>query len=150
MGFVRSLAKPPKAQTGYAGAATNRLTLDWIMSHRSVDQEIRGALIDLRTRARELVRNTPWCRRYVRLLRQNVVGPHGIRLQARMQRAGTSMGVANDAVEEAWWEWGEGGEKAMRGGPFRGGAGRPPPAAIHAHDRPNSPHTPTVTASQPP
>jgi lambda family phage portal protein len=115
MGFVRSLAKPPKAQTGYAGAATNRLTLDWIMSHRSVDQEIRGALIDLRTRARELVRNTPWCRRYVRLLRQNVVGPHGIRLQARMQRAGTAMGVANDAVETAWHEWGKVGTCTVDG-----------------------------------
>lgn len=106
MGFVRSLVSRPRAT--YSGAAVNRLTLDWIMAHRSADQEIRGALIDLRVRSRELVRNTPWVRRYVRLLRQNVVGPHGIRLQARLQRpGGLALDTANEAVEAAWDAWGK-------------------------------------------
>jgi lambda family phage portal protein len=108
MGFVRSLARPPRAQTGFAGAAQNRLTLDWIMAHRSADQEIRGELRTLRSRSRELVRNTGLVRRYVRLLDQNVIGPHGIRLQARMHRADKMpLTAANDAVELAFEKWGK-------------------------------------------
>jgi len=113
MGFVRSLVARPRAT--YSGAAMNRLTLDWVMAHRSADQEIRGALIDLRSRARELVRNTPWIRRYQKLLRQNVVGPHGIRLQARMKRGGLPMDAANTAVESAWAAWGKVGTCTVDG-----------------------------------
>ena len=94
MGFVRSLVHRPRAN--FAGAQMGRLTLDWIMSHRSADQEIRGSLILLRDRARELVRNTSWVRRYVNLLAQNVVGPNGVKLQAK-----------EDRVEDAWEAWGE-------------------------------------------
>ena len=113
MGWVKSLTARPRAD--YAGAQTGRLTLDWIMSRRSADQEIRGALIDLRNRARELVRNTSWVRRYTRLLVQNIVGPKGIRLQARMQKAGKPFEVGNKRLESAWAEWGKPGNCTVDG-----------------------------------
>lgn len=106
-GFVRSLVHRPRAN--FSAAHIGRLTLDWIMAHRSADQEIRQSLTVLRDRARELVRNTSWVRRYVRLLDQNVVGPHGIRLQARLHSGGLPMETANQRIEDAWAEWGEKG-----------------------------------------
>ena len=115
MGFVRSLLRRPRAQTGFAGATMNRLTLDWVLGHRSVDQEIRGELRTLRDRARELVRNTGLVRRYVRLLDQNVVGPHGIRLQGRMRRGDLPLSAANAAVEEAWATWSKVGSCTVDG-----------------------------------
>ena len=57
MGFVRSLVHRPRAD--FAGAQIGRLTLDWIMAHRSADQEIRGSLITLRDRASRLP-TWPW------------------------------------------------------------------------------------------
>ena len=113
MGFVKSLTARPKAD--YAGAQSSRLTLDWIMSHKSVDQEVRGALIDLRSRARELVRNTSWVRRYTKMLVQNIVGSKGIRLQARMQKAGKPFEVGNKRLESAWAEWGRPGTCTVDG-----------------------------------
>ncbi len=107
MGFVRSLVHRPRAN--FAGAQMGRLTLDWIMAHRSADQEIQGSLILLRDRARELVRNTSWVRRYVRLLSQNVIGPKGIQLQARLQSGGRPLAQANQRIEDAWDRWGEPG-----------------------------------------
>ncbi len=113
MGFVRSLAQRPRAT--FAGAQAGRLTLDWIMAHRSADQEIRGSLITLRDRGRELVRNTSWVRRYVRLLDQNVVGPRGIRLQARLQSNGLPLETANQRIEDSWQFWGKPGTCTVDG-----------------------------------
>jgi len=113
MGFVRSLVHRPRAD--FAGAQIGRLTLDWIMAHRSADQEIRGSLITLRDRARELVRNTSWVRRYVQLLTQNVIGPHGIRLQARLETNGVPLETANQRIEDAWARWGEPGSCTVDG-----------------------------------
>ena len=104
VGFVRSLVHRPRAN--FAGAQMGRLTLDWIMAHRSADQEIRSSLIILRDRARELVRNTSWVRRYVNLLAQNVIGPNGVKLQARMQSGGKPLAKENQRLEDAWEAWG--------------------------------------------
>lgn len=113
MGFVRSLTHRPRAS--FAAAQVNRMTLDWIMAHRSADQEIRGALLTLRDRARELVRNTSWVRRYVKLLDQNVIGPKGIRLQGRIRSGDVPLTTANDRLEEAWARWGEVGSCTVDG-----------------------------------
>ena len=125
MGLVRSaLRRAPRAD--FAGASMNRLVLDWIQSHRSVDQEISGSLVTLRDRARELVRNTSWVRRYVRLLSQNVVGPHGITLQGRLRdpRTGAPLEAANASLEAAWDDFGRRGTFTVDGKLSRRGCER--------------------------
>jgi lambda family phage portal protein len=90
----------------FAGAAQNRLLVDWIWSHLSADQEIRGELSILRGRSRELVRNDAWARRFVRLNVVNVIGA-GIRLQARVIRAdGLPNDRVNTAIEGGFQDWG--------------------------------------------
>lgn len=71
-GFKRSNA------TVYQGAAGTRLTLDWIATILSADQEIRGNLRLLRARGRELSRNNPIAKNFLNLLLANVVGHKGI------------------------------------------------------------------------
>lgn len=96
----------PRA-TAFSGGASSRLTNDWIFAAtRSPDQEIRGDIRVLKNRARDLSRNNPHARRFRRLLSHNVVGPHGVRLQAKVKDArGESDRETNRKIEAAFKEW---------------------------------------------
>jgi len=100
---------PPKAAQGrnaFEAAAQHRLVSDWVASLRTADEEIRGDIRMLRARARELARNNPYIKRYLRMLRNNVVGPKGIRLQGQVKRPdGTLDKLVNDTLEAAWNDW---------------------------------------------
>lgn len=95
------------AAVAYAGAVVNRLTADWILTPlASADREIRSDLQQLRVRARELARNDSYASRFLSLLKENVIGPAGITLQARNETgAGEPNEAANAAIEAAWGEW---------------------------------------------
>jgi len=96
----------PTGKRNYAAANKGRLFADFNASNRSADSEIRWALRDLRNRARDLERNNEYVRRYLQLLRTNVVGESGIRLQmkARNPDGGIDMG-GNNIIESAWAEF---------------------------------------------
>jgi len=92
--------------TVYSGAAGTRLTLDWIATILSADQEIRGNLRLLRARGRELSRNNPVAKNFLNLLAANVVGHKGIgyRPQVRNNDGKLSKQI-NDAITVAWDDW---------------------------------------------
>lgn len=96
-----------RKRSAYAGAASTRLTADWIFAPTvSADQEVRGDLRTLRARAREMVRNNAYATRFAGLVSENVIGPHGIRLQARVKKgSGDLKNSTNDRIEAAWAEW---------------------------------------------
>lgn len=101
----REIAGTTRQRSEFAGAASNRLLLDWIARPKLADEEIRGDIKQLRSRARELSRNNSYAKRYFRLLANNVIGPGGITLQARL-RNGTDFDAAtNDMIEAAWKSW---------------------------------------------
>lgn len=98
----------------YAAAQSNRLTGDMSSITVTPDQDIRNALVTVRARARDLVKNNPHGKRFIRLLRMNIPGPHGFKLQSNV----TEMDLrdprnprrvpdktANMIIEEAWAEW---------------------------------------------
>ena len=91
----------------YSGAQSTRLTTDWVRSWvRSADKEIRWDHRSLVGRSRELCRNDPYAKRYLRLLRNNVVGPHGVMMQARVKKANGDFDTTiNDMIEAEWKEW---------------------------------------------
>lgn len=118
-GFMRSLVNyRPKAVVqqsnwgmtggvGFRAAEHNRLLRDWIWRYVSADQEIWWDLLELRGRSRELVRNSAWGANYVRVIRNNVMGPLGIRLQPDIRKAdGTPNDAINLGIREAWEDWG--------------------------------------------
>ncbi|MDT9046479.1 phage portal protein, partial [Escherichia coli] len=67
-------------------------------------------------RSREQWSNNDYVRNFVRLVRQNVVGPQGVKLQAKVKTPrGKSDADANAALEDAFCEWGKKGNCDVTG-----------------------------------
>lgn len=109
--FFGSILGRSAPHASFDGARMSRLLKDWIgMGMFSADLEIRDALFELRSRSRDLVNNTSELGRFVSLVCQNVVGQHGIRLQARLKDAtGTRRREVNRKLEAAFKVWGRRG-----------------------------------------
>ena len=70
MGVIDKLAKrfgyvKQPGQRSFKGANVSRLTSDWLSPTTTGDEEIRGSLVRLRGRCRELERNNDYVRRYL-------------------------------------------------------------------------------------
>lgn len=108
--FDRFRRKKPTKKRGYAGINNGRLFADFATMTRSSDAELKPALRILRNRCRELARNDEYVRRYLQLLRTNVVGPHGVSVQCKARNADGSLdGPGNLLIERAWKAWGKRG-----------------------------------------
>lgn len=101
------VASVPRARAGaYIAAEMDRLTEDWapriLSSHASLGYRLRT----MRARARMLEQDDRYTQGFLRALRRNVVGAHGMKLEmdARTPRDKADKKV-NDAVESAWAEW---------------------------------------------
>ncbi len=100
----------------FSGGASTRLTSDWTSTPTSIDQDIYQHQRILRARARDLAQNNDYGARFVAMVRNNVIGPQGIALQARIRDPnGTEDELANQAVERAWKDWG-GRDRCDQGG----------------------------------
>ena len=111
----RRKATPTKRRS-YAGINTSRLFADFNTMTRSSDSELKPALRVLRNRCRELARNDEYVRRYLGLLKTNVVGPYGVNVQAKARNADGSLdGPGNKIVENAWKAWGQRGNCTVDG-----------------------------------
>lgn len=95
-------------RTFYAGAASNRLNLDWVLGPSSADDEVKADGRKLRDRARALRRDNPWAARFVALQVEGILGAHGITMQARV---GTTRGEVNERtnalLESRFDRWSE-------------------------------------------
>jgi lambda family phage portal protein len=90
----------------FEAARLDRLTADWQATTVSINQELRGDLDRLRARCRQLTNNNDYARKFRLMCQSNIVGPGGIRLQARVQDGpGQPDRLANQAIEAAWSEW---------------------------------------------
>lgn len=98
----------------YAAAANNRLTADFSATNVTPDQDVRAALSIVRSRSRELCKNNPYGKRFVRLLRMNIPGPKGFKFQSNVTEMDLTDKrnpkrvqdkVANIIIEEAFAEW---------------------------------------------
>lgn len=97
---------PRVAHRHYAGAALNRLNLDWVRQPLSGDRELEGDLMRLRARGRDLARNNVYARRFVKMAQNHIVGPKGLRLIPTNTFAnGKPRDDINDAVRAAWKAW---------------------------------------------
>ena len=100
----------------YAGARGGRLFGDFGNSNNSADSELRYTLQILRDRSRELVRDNEYAKRYMQLLKTNVVGDRGFHLQVKARNSdGTLDQVGNTIIENAWKKWGRLGSCTVDG-----------------------------------
>ena len=73
--FLKPKSKEPKLmRRQYAAASTSRLYSDFFDSNRSADSELYPVIRRMRNRSRDLARNNEYVKRYLDLLKNNVVG----------------------------------------------------------------------------
>lgn len=82
-GKVVKFPDKPAATRQWQAAKVSNLHSDWVTYSRPIDNDIRQALPILRARARELAQNSDHAKGFVRMVRNNLIGPQGFKLQAR-------------------------------------------------------------------
>ena len=103
----RSAPPPPTGPAGarrFEGAQFGRLTASWRPGATSIDEELRRDLDTLRSRSRDLCKNDAYAAKFLRMVRNNVVGAQGFVLQSAATDDNGSADVeANRAIEAAWY-----------------------------------------------
>lgn len=90
----------------YAAARQDRLTADWKAGNLVSDEVLRQNLAILRNRSRSLEQDNDYMKNFLRKLKVNVVGAHGIGMQSKARkRSGDIDKKANALIEEAWVRW---------------------------------------------
>jgi lambda family phage portal protein len=113
---VSNFLSGKRSLTVFNGATGGRFSLDWIASILSADQEIKGNKRLLRARARELSRNNPVAKSYLKILTANVLGEKGIGYQAQVRNNDKTLNDSfNTKIEAAWKEWGKQGNCTVDG-----------------------------------
>lgn len=105
-------------RSGFKMAGGGRLTQAWSARQSAADanQTIYGSHETLRQRAREQSINTSLLKRFYRLLRQNVIGPYGIRLQSKaVLRDGTPDRIRRRLIEKEWEKYSKKGSFDVTG-----------------------------------
>lgn len=102
---------------GYMAAQHSRLFVDWPTFTASANEEIKSALTTMRHRCRDLARNDSYARRFLRMVKSNVVGKDGIIMipQAVNGSNGMMDEAANTMISDAWAEWGRKGTCTVDG-----------------------------------
>ena len=113
--FLRK-EKPQPKKRSYHAASAGRIYSDFVGSHRSPDSELRPVIAEMRSRSRDLARNNEYVKRYLELLKTNVVGDKGFSLQVKNLDSGGNLDViGNDAVEKAFKKWSKFGNCTVDG-----------------------------------
>lgn len=100
---------PALRRRSYNAGEIGRLNEDWPITLTSQDTETRNDVVKVRARCRDLERNNDHYRRWLNLLKTNVIGSNGIQLQMQIKESdGKTLDmVKNNMVQDAWAEWGK-------------------------------------------
>ena len=92
----------------YDGAKAGNLTASWGRTAKSADQLIYQDLETLRARSREQQYNNDYVRRFISLVRANVVGANGVKVQSKVMQPGGREAdqPARSAIEAELARWG--------------------------------------------
>jgi lambda family phage portal protein len=102
--FPAESAPPRTARRRFDGAIVDRLTASWLATGDAIDKELRGDLDRLRARSRDLCKNNEYGRKFMRMVRNNVVGAQGFVLQCQAaDPSGKTDQAACTAIENAWY-----------------------------------------------
>jgi lambda family phage portal protein len=129
MSFWRDILKmgkkaPTLQRRGFDVASSSELFADWSQVEESIMSDLRGNLQTIRSRARNLAKNNDHVVRFLGLVRTNVVGPNGFKLQMDIKELVPGTGsdfkwqadaLANTLIEQAWNDWGRTVECSVNG-----------------------------------
>src|ERR1700755_118814 len=102
---AREIARVRRVARAYSAAQVTRASSDWSASSTTSQGEIYRHLRALRSRSRDMARNNPHMKRFLGMVRRNVVGPGGVKLQVRAKKANELDELLNREVEEKFKEW---------------------------------------------
>ena len=106
--------KPQKRS--FKSAQVSSLTSSWATQPKPIDVDIRNGLRKLRARSRYEAQNNDYVRRFLSMVKTNVVGAPGIILQSKViDPHGKPDPIASAAIEAAWADWGRGGTADVTG-----------------------------------
>lgn len=92
-------------QRSLLAALTTNDVASWQADGLHINADTEAGLSTVIARSRDAARNNPFARRFVGMVRRNVLGPNGMRLQMRLRGdAGLKAGV-NDTLEGAYEAW---------------------------------------------
>lgn len=90
----------------FDAGGSDRLTGSWSSTPLTADDVIRRNQRVLVARSREQAANNDHAKAFLRMVRQNIVGPRGIQMQSQAKDPDGSLDLeANAAIEAAWAEW---------------------------------------------
>lgn len=101
----------PEKRT-YSAGIVDRLTHSFSGSQSPINEEIKHTLKLIRARSRDLCMNNDYGKRFIHMVKSNVIGVNGIKLQSRALRDGVAGAtpvmddVDNKLIERAWQDWG--------------------------------------------
>lgn len=102
-------------QRGLLSSLTTNDVASWQADGLPLNETLSANLPTTIARSRDAAANNPFARRFLGMVRRNVLGPKGVRLQVRMRTsAGLKDGV-NDAIETAHRFWSEMGNCDVTG-----------------------------------
>lgn len=100
----------------FEAARQTRLTYGWTTSNTAFNADLRMDLDALRARARDLVANNDYARKFLAMAVSNIVGPNGFSFQSRAAKPdGTPDNADQDAIETSLAGWCEAGECDVTG-----------------------------------
>lgn len=92
----------------FSAAVVDRLVADWKYDGGFTNNEVLSALPSMRSRSRDMAKNSPLYARFIRLMRENIVGD-GFRFKAlpaaTMDDPEKIDGDAAKMIEYHWWKW---------------------------------------------
>lgn len=95
-----------KKRSMFEGAQQTAITHSWTTTPQPINDVLRKNLKTLRARSREQQFNNDYARRFIGMVKSNVVGDKGIVLQAKSKSKNGELDVlANQAIEAAWKDW---------------------------------------------
>lgn len=90
----------------FAAAQNDRLGAGWGSTPLTADEVVDRNQRVIVARSREQCANNDYGKAFLRMCRQNIVGPQGVTLQAQSKDdKGKLDKLANDAIESGWSEW---------------------------------------------
>jgi len=97
-----SMKRPTSSRSFYAGIV-DRLTNSFNGVTLSINESLKKDLDKMRQRSRELINDNDYGKKYINMVKINVIGSKGIKLQARVKGSdGLPDKTDNDAIEKAW------------------------------------------------
>lgn len=102
----RVLAAAAQQQRSLLAALTTNDVASWQPDGLHLNAATSAGLAVVRARSRDAALNNGYARRFLGMVRSNVLGPHGVRYQARVRTgAGDLRQTVNDRLESAWAAW---------------------------------------------